>query len=79
MTQATALPRLAECDATLAPLYPRYDTLPEPAKAKVREVAQRHLAEFVPVAEEVLRTPSTNAAFTAALQHLVFELKGYTK
>ena len=79
LTQATALPRLAECDATLAPLFPRYDTLPEPAKERVREVARQHLKEFVPVAEEVLRTPSTNAAFTAALQHLVFELKGYTK
>jgi hypothetical protein len=79
MTQAEALPRLTEWGATLAPLYPRYETLPEPAKARVREVAQVHLKEFVPVAEEVLRAPGTNAAFKATLEHLVMELKRYSK
>lgn len=75
--ESAALPLLKEIDASLIFLKESFDSLPAPAKDKVRAVAHRQLNDFSLLADQVAGSRGTSVEFKAATQQLLSRLKGF--
>lgn len=75
--ESAALPLLTEIDASLIFLKESFDSLPAPAKDKVRAVAHRQLNDFSLLADQVAGSQGTSVEFKAATQQLLSRLKGF--